>query len=236
MPSNGPFHRGNYRRRMLREPDSLAGVFGEHGALASDDGGDVHDEIRGDELALAIASGDRIHEIEMRDAIERRGGGGDARVVVGSGGGEAGVADEGAGGLVIAEVIDGRCGEDEIGADFAESFGDAAARGVVGEDGEVAEFQAEVARADERGSCGGLAAAHGGDFLGRQLLRAAIAGGEGGDGEIVAEGGEQSHGAAGQKLDVVGMGVDCEDTRHGPGSDAADENLLVVRESPGVVA
>ena len=97
---------------------------------------------------------------------------------------------------------------------MAQGFGDQAARGFVIENRHVAHLQAEVVSADEGRGIGGFPTAHGGDFLGTQLLGTAVARCKGGDGERVAEAGQQRHGAAGKKLDVVGMRVDCEDGYH----------------------
>ena len=118
-----------------------------------------------------------------------RGGAGDARAraVVGRRRGEAGVADQGAGGFVVAMVVRRRCRQDEVRTGLAQGFGDKAARCIVVENREVAQLQTKVARADQRGCIGGFAPAHVRDFLRAELFGTAVAGGKGGDGDLVAE-------------------------------------------------
>src|SRR5262249_4175299 len=98
--------------------------------------------------------------------------------------------------------------ENDLRTGAAQGFDHPAARRVVVEDCEIVHAETEVLGADAGGGSCGFGAAHGGDFVGWQAPRAAIAGGEGGDRDRVAEAREQRHGAAGEDLDIVGMGVD----------------------------
>ena len=98
-----------------------------------------------------------------------------------------------------------------MGADGADEFDDAAAGGVVVEDGQIAEFGALVFGADHGGAGGGFFAAHGGDFFGAVFGGAAVARGHGDDGDAVAFFSEESERAAGEDLHVVGVGVNGKD-------------------------
>ena len=126
--------------------------------------------------AVAVGALDGVDVIEVGDP--RQGGGGlplPGRVV-GDRGGEAGVADEQAGHLVVAQVVDRRRGQDEVGPGPPQGLGDPPARLVVVEDGQVAELQAEVIGPDQVGRRPRLAPADLGDRLGVMLGAAAIAG------------------------------------------------------------
>ena len=66
-----------------------------------------------------------------------------------------------------------------------------------------------------RGRRAGLAPADLGDFLGRVLGAAAVAGGHRGDGDRAALLGQEGQRAGALKFDVVRMGMNCQDSRRG---------------------
>ena len=107
--------------------------------------------------------------------------------VVGYGGIEAGIADKSTGDFVIVHVVDGRCGENDIGASPAEKLGDATSAFVIEDDGEVAKFKAGVFGLQDACSGSSFAAADAGDFGGGVFCAAAVTRGHGGDGNTAAQ-------------------------------------------------
>ena len=196
---------------MFAEPTSLAGVLGQHGAFALDCGGDIDDEIGPEEIFFAIASANGVHEIEVRDGVQRIA----ACAVIRCGRREAGVARQGAGGFVVAVVVDRRRCQHDIRARLAQGFGHPAARGIVVEDDQIAHLEAHVIGADVHGCGGCLAAAEICNLVGPQVGRAAVAGRERRYGDGVTGAGQQRERATGQDFGVVRVRVNCENTSHG---------------------
>jgi len=195
---------------VLTEPVALARVLGEHFAFALKRRGNVHDEIGADELVLTVESTDRVHEIEVGDGLDR----GAFGAIVRDRRAEAGVTDESADGFVVAEVIDGRGGQNDVRTDLSQEFDDTAARRLVIEDTEVAKLEAAVVRADAGGGICSFAAAERGSFFRPEVARPAVARRERRHGDLMAGIGEQREGSAGEDFNVVGMGVECEDAGH----------------------
>src|SRR5262249_18268352 len=95
---------------VLAEPCGLAGMFRQHFAFAGEGGFNVDDEIGQHGAAAAIDAADGVHEVEVRDGVQGRGRVVPVGAVVGGGRGETSIADQHAGSLVVAEVIDRRSG------------------------------------------------------------------------------------------------------------------------------
>ena len=150
---------------LLQEPVALAGVTGEHFQLQVERGGDIEDELRLDGAAEPIGRFDGIDEVQMRDVIGRGSGLPLASRIVRDAGVEAGVAEQLASHLVVRHVIDRRGGEDDVGADSAQDFGDSAASVVVVRDAQVAKLQAEVIGSEQIGGGFRFGSADGGDFV-----------------------------------------------------------------------
>ena len=127
---------------LPQQPVALAGVTGEHLPLDGEDARDIDDETGRDGTAVAVDPLDGVHEVEVGDPVERRGGLPLPRDEVGQGRGEASVADQQAGHLVVAQVIDRRCGQDQVGTHPPQDLSDPPPRLVVVEDRQVAELQA----------------------------------------------------------------------------------------------
>ena len=127
--------------------------------------------------------------------------------VVGQRGGEAGVADQEAGHLVVAQVVDRRRGQDEVGPDPPQGLGDPPTRLVVVEDGQVAELQAEAIGPDQVGRRPRLGPADLGDRLGVVLGAAAIAGRHRRQRQVTARLAQERQRPGALELDIVGVGV-----------------------------
>jgi hypothetical protein len=122
-------------------------------------------------------------------------------------GGEAGVADQEAGHLVIAQVVDRRRGQDDVGPDPPQDLGDPPTRLVVVEDGQVAELQAEAIGPDQVGRRSRLGPADLGDRLGVMLGAAAIAGRHRRERQVAAPLAQERQRPGALELDIVGVGV-----------------------------
>ena len=197
---------------LLQEPVALAGVAGEHPPLEVGDPRDVDEEPGGLGPAVAVEPFDRVDVIEVRDLRQGRGRLPLAGLVVGQGGGEAGVADQPARRLVVAEVVDRRRGQDEVGPGPPEGLDDPPTRLVVLEDRQVAELQADVIGPDQVGRRLRLGPPDGGDRLGVAVDAPAVAGRHRGQGDVATRLGEQGQGPGALELDVVGVGVDGQDS------------------------
>src|SRR4051794_31033579 len=119
----------------------------------------------------------------MRNRVQR--GSAATRAIVRRGRTEAGVADQHAGGLVIAMVVHRRRGENELRPGFAQNLGYTAAGGVVIEHREVAHFDAKTARSDDGRGGAGFSPADGSDVVRATVFRSAVAGRHGRDGDVM---------------------------------------------------
>ena len=199
---------------MLPQPDSLARVLRQHGALAGEGRRNIDHEIRRHQPALAISAFDRVHEVQMRDPVEWRLWRLHPREVVRRRRPEAGVAHQRAGGFVVAKVIHRRRRQHQVRTGLPQGFRDPAPRRIVGENRQVPHLQAKIPGANQRRRIGRFLPANGRDFLRAQMPGAAVARGEGGDGDRVAQAGQQRQRTAGQNLHIVRMRVDREDGCH----------------------
>ncbi len=108
---------------------------------------------------------------------------------------------------MIGDVIGRRGRQDDVGPDAAQGLGDAPARLVVVEDRQVAELEADVLRADQRGRRPRLLAADRRDRLGIVLGTAAVAGRHRGDRHLATRLAQQDQRARALKFHVVGMSM-----------------------------
>ena len=131
---------------LSEQPLALARVAGKHPALDVEDARHVDVEVDRHRAAFAVAALERIDEVEVRDLRERRGRVPLAGGIVRARRAEAGVADQQARHLVVAEVIDRRRGQDQVGPGPAQGLGDPPARIVIVEDRQVAELEADGTR------------------------------------------------------------------------------------------
>ena len=133
---------------LATEPFALAGMTGEHAALGLEGGLHVGYEVGLQRLAEAIHTGDGIDEVEVRNGRQglRR-----SRGVIGGGRSEGTIANQDAGGFMVAVIIDRRSGENQVGARPAEQFGDAPSGFVGVEDGHVAELGAAIFGSNDSG-------------------------------------------------------------------------------------
>ena len=92
---------------LLEEPVALAGVAGEHPPLEVGEVGHVDPEVWLDRSVVAVDSAHRVDVIQVGDLRLWRGGFPLPGLVIGQGRGEAGVADEEAGRLVVGVLVDG---------------------------------------------------------------------------------------------------------------------------------
>ena len=99
-----------------------------------------------------------------------------------------------------------------LGRDPPQDLGDPPPRFVVVEDRQVAEFEAEVVRPDQRGRGPRFLAADRRDRLGVVLGAAAVAGRHRGDRDVAARLPQQDQRAGALKLDIVGMGMQGQNT------------------------
>lgn len=200
---------------LLQQPVPLAGVAGEHLQLEIERARNVENVVGLLRAAEPIGSFDGVHEIQVWDVVDWRGRLPLLSFVVWHAGVEERVADESRGDFVVGHVIDRRRGQHDVGPSAADDFGDSAASVVVVRDAQVAEFEAEVVGPQQIGSGLGFGAAYGGDFLGAEFRRAAVARRHRGGGDVTAALLEQRQRAGTLELDVIGMGVNREDSRSG---------------------
>src|SRR5689334_5911848 len=99
---------------VAAKPLTLARVFGEHGAFTLERSTNIYNKFRVHDAAVAIASFERIHVIEVRDSIQHRRRPLASGAVVRNGCAETRIANQGAGGFVIAEIIDRRGSHDQL--------------------------------------------------------------------------------------------------------------------------
>lgn len=166
---------------LAEEPISLAGVAGEGLAFEVVDGGDIDNELGIERVAVEVDAADGIDIEEVGDFVRGEGWILLLGLVIGGRGVEAGVADEAAGHFVVAHIIDRRCSEDDVGADFADDFGDPPTAVVVDDDLEVEEFEADVVGSEGLCALAAFLSTDAGDFEGTVLGTTAISGGHGGN-------------------------------------------------------
>jgi len=90
---------------LLGDPGVLADMGRQHGALGLIDLGDIDAKVRFDPAPLPVPAADGVHEIEVRNARQRRRRPGP---VVTHRGRETGVTDQDARGLMVRVVVLGR--------------------------------------------------------------------------------------------------------------------------------
>ena len=128
---------------------------------------------------------------------------------------ETGVPDQSARNLVVAHVIDRRSGQDNVRPRAANELRHATTAVVVMHDAQIAEFQAEICRADHFGRAPGLAAADFRDLFGPKFRAAAVTGSHRRHDDLAAPLFQPQQGAGALNFDVIRMGVDCEDAFRG---------------------
>src|SRR5262245_15309398 len=188
---------------VLLQPVSLALMFPQHLGFAPDLLRDVDDKVRTDFTAFPIQPFIGVTEIQVRNVLHRDGVA--ARGIIRYRRAEAGVANQHAGCLVIAVVIHGGCGDNDVGLHAAEEFGDAAPGWVIVIDGQVAELGTNVFRADELSGSFAFAASNAGDVFGTVLGAAAVARSHGADGHTMSAADQVHERACGEDLDIVRM-------------------------------
>ena len=198
---------------LSEQPLALAGVTGEHLPLGLEDSRDIHVKVDRDGLSLAVRSFERIHEVKMRNSLERRGGIPLARGVVRARRPETGVAHQQAGHLVVAEIVDRRRGQDDVRPGSAEGLGDLSPRVVIVEDRQVAKLEAEVLGPDQRGRGSGLAAADLGDRRAIVLGTAAVARSHRRDRHLAPRLAQQGQRPRALELDIVRMSMNGQNPR-----------------------
>ncbi len=172
---------------LAEQPVSLTCVTGQHAAFRREYAADADVEIGGNRLAKAVGPFERIDEIEIRNFLEGRGGLPLPGGIVGTRRRETGVADQKTGHLVIGDVVGRGRRENDLGSSAANRFGDPAARIVIVEDRQVAEFQTNVAGANQRGGGPSFLSSDSGDCFGVVLGTSTVAGSHGRDRHIVAK-------------------------------------------------
>ncbi len=198
---------------LPEQPVPLAGVAGQHPPLDLEDRRDVHEKPRRLWPPVAVDPLDRVDKIEVGDL--RQGGRGVplSGRVVGDRRGEAGVAHEDAGHLVVAEVIDRRGRQHDVGPGPPQALRHPPPRLVVVEDRQVAELQAKEVGADPVGRLFGLGPPGRGDRLGVVLGAAAVAGGHRRHRDVAPRLAQQRERPRALKFQVVRVGVQGEDSR-----------------------
>lgn len=129
---------------LRSQPRSLAVVTREHRQFAVELFRDVHHEPGGKRLAEVVHALDRIDVVQMRNRLRWRCGVPLMRFVIGHRGVEARVSNQPAGDLVIADVIDGRGCDDQIGMDSPEELRHATSALVVKHNRQVSEFETKA--------------------------------------------------------------------------------------------
>ncbi len=195
---------------MFLEPFALAFVAGKHFRLSVDILAHVNHELRRHQVSLPVAPFIRIHEVKVRNLGYR--GRSAPSLVIRRGRGEAGIAHKHTGSFVIGVIVDRRRRENNSWPSLPQQFGDAAARGIVVEDGEVAELQAVVGGADEGRRGSGFAAADGGDLFGWIVSRAAVTRSHGDDRHVMAAVDQVRERAGCHYFNIIGVCVNRQDS------------------------
>ena len=103
---------------VLAQPVALAGMAGEHRPLGREGARDVDVEVRGHRAAVAVDARERVDEVEVRDARNRRGGFVPAGLVVRRRCRKARICYQDAGGFMVAMVVCRGSGQDDFRGQF----------------------------------------------------------------------------------------------------------------------